>query len=114
MAKEKKELNIQIGSRIKQAREHAGITQERMAELIGVSVQYTSDLERGKVGASVGTIIRISQCLHTSTDFLLLGHQTKELPPTILHQLSQMTDRQIQIAIDVLDSLIRAFHLKEP
>lgn len=58
MSTEKKPLNVQIGARIKQAREQAHVTQERLAEQIEVSVQYISDLERGKVGASVSTVIK--------------------------------------------------------
>ena len=50
---QKKEINIQIGERIKEARQKAEYTQEKLAEAINVSVQYVSDLERGKVGASV-------------------------------------------------------------
>ena len=57
--KAKKELNIQIGSRVKTARETMRYTQENLAERIDVSVQYISDLERGVVGASLPTIIKL-------------------------------------------------------
>lgn len=67
--KAKKELNIQIGSRVKTARETMRYTQENLAERIDVSVQYISDLERGVVGASLPTIIKLCQVLHTSSDF---------------------------------------------
>lgn len=50
---EKKEENIQIGIRIKQVREAAGLTQERLAELLDVTAQYISGVERGAVGLSV-------------------------------------------------------------
>ena len=59
--KAKKELNIQIGSRVKTARETMRYTQENLAERIDVSVQYISDLERGVVGASLPTIIKLCQ-----------------------------------------------------
>lgn len=54
---EKKEINVEIGRRIKLAREKIGYTQEKFAEKIDRSVQYVSDLERGKVGASIQTPI---------------------------------------------------------
>ena len=73
--KAKKELNIQIGSRVKTARETMRYTQENLAERIDVSVQYISDLERGVVGASLPTIIKLCQVLHTSSDFLLMGKE---------------------------------------
>lgn len=71
--KVKKELNIQIGKRIHSMREQRSLTQEKLAELLDVSVQYVSDLERGVVGASLKTIIKISEILDISTDYLLKG-----------------------------------------
>lgn len=73
MPASKKPLNVEIGARIKAAREQAHLTQEKLAEAVGVSVQYVSDLERGRVGASVATVIRLSQTLQVSCDHLLLG-----------------------------------------
>ena len=50
---DKKEENVQIGARVKQAREAAGLTQERLAELVDVTAQFLSGVERGAVGLSV-------------------------------------------------------------
>lgn len=75
MQPRKKPLNIEIGARVKAAREQARLTQEKLAESVGVSVQYISDLERGKVGASVQTIIRIASVLHTCCDYILPGQR---------------------------------------
>ena len=46
---EKKEENIQIGMRVKQAREAARLTQERLAELLDVTAQYISEIGRAHV-----------------------------------------------------------------
>ena len=40
--KKKKPINVEIGTRIQQAREAAGLTQERFAELIGLGVKHVS------------------------------------------------------------------------
>ena len=58
--KERKELYIKIGERIKHSREIAGYTQEKLADLTDVSIQYISDLERGIVGTSIPKIEFIS------------------------------------------------------
>ena len=71
--KENLELFKQIGPRIKASRKASGYTQEKLSELIGVSVQYVSDLERGVVGTSIPTLIRICNVLHVTSDYLLLG-----------------------------------------
>lgn len=70
---DKKLENIQIGSRVKQARESAGLTQERLAELTDVTAQYLSGVERGTVGLSVPMVLRLCSILHISSDFLLFG-----------------------------------------
>ncbi|MBS6534030.1 MAG: helix-turn-helix transcriptional regulator [Oscillospiraceae bacterium] len=67
--------NIEIGGRIRSAREALGMTRDEFAEAVGISSQFASDLERGRMGASVETICRICQVLGITTDQLLLGGQ---------------------------------------
>lgn len=67
--------NIEIGGRIRSARETHGMTRDEFAEAVGISSQLASDLERGRMGASVETICRICQVLGITTDQLLLGRQ---------------------------------------
>ena len=52
--KEKKPINLEIGQNVKQIRENAGLTQERLAELIGLGVKHLSAIECGAVGVSAG------------------------------------------------------------
>lgn len=108
--RERKELNVQIGDRIKRARENAGMTQERLASYIDVSVQYVSDLERGVVGASVKTIIKIATILKVSCDFLLLGKETgDESPGHIVHRMNHLEPSQQKILDEIVNLTIRAF-----
>ena len=41
----RKDLNVCMGERIRQARNAAGYTQEKLAEMIDVTIQYISDLD---------------------------------------------------------------------
>lgn len=63
-----------IGSNIRTARMRAALTQEEMSERIGVTPQYLSELERGLVGTSIPTLIRICTDLNVSADFILFGN----------------------------------------
>ena len=54
-----KPSNVEIGARIRAAREAAALTRERFAELTGISAQFAADLERGRTGASLETISRM-------------------------------------------------------
>lgn len=53
---EKKQINVEIGARIKAEREKAGLTQERFSELIGLGTKSVSAFERGAVGISFVTL----------------------------------------------------------
>lgn len=70
---QKKELNIQMGSRIRKARLQAGLTQEAFAELLHLGPKHISAMERGTVGLFMETLQNICQVLHVSADTLLFG-----------------------------------------
>ena len=52
-----------FGIRIKYFRMLRGMTQEALAEQIGMSTRYVSDIENGKVNVTLKTINKISQSL---------------------------------------------------
>ena len=81
---EKKTENVQIGMRVKQAREIAGLTQERLAELLDVTAQYISGVERGAVGLSVPILLQLCSVLLVSCDFILLGDANNSTYPAWL------------------------------
>jgi transcriptional regulator with XRE-family HTH domain len=60
-----------LGKRIKQARENRKLTQEKLAEIIGVSTVYVSHLEIGSKLPSLETLVKISNSLDISVDYLL-------------------------------------------
>lgn len=70
---QKKELHVQMGSRIRKARLQAVLTQEAFAELLNLGPKHISAMERGTVGLSMETLQNICQVLHVSADTLLFG-----------------------------------------
>lgn len=62
-----------VGQNIKAARLAAGITQECLAELVGVHWQTISGIERGRYPFAVTSFVRIAQHLGVSADSLLEG-----------------------------------------
>ena len=77
-----------IGKRIKAERQKNGLTQEALAERIEVSAHYVYELERGLKAMSVPILIRISEVLHTSTDYLLFGEASG---PQAMDRLATLT-----------------------
>lgn len=62
-------------TRIRKAREDAGYTRERFAELLDVSVSYMAEVERGRTGVSVKMLVKICDVLGLSADYVLFGEQ---------------------------------------
>lgn len=106
MKEERRLLNEEIGDRIRQSREDARLTQERLAEIVGVSVQYVSDLERGVSGASVFTLSKICRCLNASCDYILMG---REANSDLLHMIE--FDRLLRLSPDKQRALVNIMNI---
>lgn len=66
------ELNFKaIGKRIKIARIRANLTQETVAEKIGITPQHVSNIETGNSSVSLTTLVAIANLLGVSIDELL-------------------------------------------
>lgn len=63
-------FNKSIGKNIKLARIKAKYTQEELAEEIGISARYVSQLERGLAFGSANTIVSICKVLNIDSNFL--------------------------------------------
>ena len=104
-----KDTLIGIGGRIKSAREAAELTQEKLADLIDVSVQFISDLERGKSGLSVETLIKTCSVLQVSSDYILFEKLDKNIRYDFLMRLEGLSsdalvlmERQVNLMVDAL------------
>ena len=64
-----------IGSKIKAARLEKKLTQEQVAELLGVSRQTISNWENEKSYPDIISVIKMSECYDVSLDYLLKGEQ---------------------------------------
>lgn len=62
---------VQLGKRVRIRRNILELTQEELAERIGVSTSFIGHIERGSRKLSVETLYAICKALETSADFLL-------------------------------------------
>ena len=60
-----------IGTRIKAGRVTAGLTQERLAEKVGISSTYLSAIECNEKDPKLATFIKIANAIGASADDLL-------------------------------------------
>lgn len=71
-------FQIEMGTRMKAARKELHLTQEDMADKLGVSVKHYSGIERGVAGISLETLVNISNILNISLDYLVKGNAMSE------------------------------------
>lgn len=109
----RKDLNVLVGVNIKREREKAGFTQDQFSELLGIGSKSLSSVERGVVGVSLTTLLRICDILHISANVLLYEPSQKNDTDGITLQLKRLSPEQFEIASVVMRNLIKAFSLEK-
>ena len=84
-----------IGNRIFTLRTNAKLSQEKLAEKLGVSHRHLGNLERGSSNGSVKILIDIAEYFHVSMDYLLLGRDPSR----------DQFQNELQAAIDHLEKI---------
>ena len=62
---------LTMGDRIREARKQKALTQEQLAELLDVSVEFVSHIERGSRLPSMQVFIKLIEVLGVSADYIL-------------------------------------------
>lgn len=60
---------IEVGNRVFQLRKTLGLTQEKLAELADISVQFLVQIEHGQKTMKIGTLRKLCSALSVSADF---------------------------------------------
>ena len=111
--RQKKAINVEVGSRIREAREAAGLTQERFAELIGISPQNVSCVERGLAGVSLTVLRRMCEILRVSSDLLLMGDLGDNDVETLAARLRQLPPEQFRVVQEILNRVLELTSLTQ-
>ena len=85
---------ISIGKRIQNRRKQLMFTQERLAEMMNVSIQMVSNLERGNKAIRIDNLINLSQILDISTDYILTGKATADDIGVLTSHISQLSAKE--------------------
>ncbi len=105
----------QIGKQIKIARITVGVTQEYLAEKLGISSVHMSNIERGTTKVGLSVIVGISKALGVSLDVLLCNEvgmpcQRAILNNNIAKLLDNCSAKELLIVSDIVESTITALH----
>lgn len=69
-----------LGRRVQERRVDRGLSQERLAEMVDVSVTYIGAIENARKHPSLTTLVNIANALETTPDFLLSGSLHYDIP----------------------------------
>lgn len=92
-----------IGKRIHQLRKTHGLTQEKLAEELDITIKHVSSVERGLSSLSLEKIIELSQILDCTLDYLILGQDNSntlaKIPTSIINILNSDNDDEIDLLL---------------
>ncbi len=102
----------EIGQRIRKIRKSRNISQERLAEQVGISVTHMSHIETGNTKLSLQVLVDLANALEVGTDDLLYPQVSKDRNISmeeIAQLLSGCTTVQLKVIEDVIKAMKIAF-----
>lgn len=89
-----------IGKRIQVLRQESGLTQEALADGLGVSAGHLNKIEKGTKGTSMDLLIDITEFFNVSSDYILFGkrNDSKEIIESIHLVIGQLREIEKKIS----------------
>lgn len=94
-----------IGQRIRKFRKINALSQEALAEKVGISTTHMSHIETGNTKLSLAVLVNLSLALGVSTDDLLFGQppvNKNTLMNKTVEILENCTPQELTIIIDII------------
>lgn len=105
------QLLAEMGNRLVERRKQRGLTQEKVAELAGVTPQMISTAERGEKALRPENIVKICRALDISTDYLLTGKTLHDVT-MITSKIAPLPPEQFRRLETIIDIFINAIQEK--
>ncbi|MBE7064405.1 MAG: helix-turn-helix transcriptional regulator [Ruminococcaceae bacterium] len=99
-----------IGQRVKQKRKAVGLTQEKLAEELSVTVGYVSQIESGRVKVNLEMLGKIAAVLNCDVGYLVSGtasEQSTYLSTEFQKRFDRMNSDDKRLLLDFADMLIK-------
>ena len=97
-----------MGLRIAERRKAMQLTQEKLAEKMGISLQSVSNIELGKKGIRPENLANLCVHLDTTADYILFGKRSTTQMKDIVAKLSCLSTEEYSI----VESLIKLLNKK--
>ena len=107
----------EIGQRIRKIRKANNLSQEQLAEKVGISTTHMSHIETGNTKLSLSVFVDIARVLSVQTDELL--YDTSQINKTAVKQevsdiIDSCSENEACILLDILKASQIALHKHNP
>lgn len=82
-----------FGERLRKRRIALGVTQESVADQVGITLRWYQRIERGENTVSIDTLLALSRVLSVSIDYLMFGELANSLNNPYADIVSKITDK---------------------
>lgn len=96
---------IEMGKRIAGRRKELQLTQEKVAERMGISLQSVSCIELGKKAIRPDNLVNLCMALNTTADYILTGAKPPDQLSAIARELSALSDEDYKMVEDFIHRL---------
>lgn len=93
----------EMGERIYRRRKSLKLTQEELAEKLGVSTQMISNLELGKKAIRPENLAKLSVALNISSDYVLFGRDKRSPAESLFEQLLTLSADELNIITSMVN-----------
>ena len=93
----------EMGERIYRRRKSLKLTQEELAEKLGVSTQMISNLELGKKAVRPENLAKLSVALNVSSDYVLFGSGKISPAESLYEQLLNLNAEDLNIITSMVN-----------
>ena len=101
----------EIGDRVRQARLAKRMSQMDLAEAVGMSVSFISNIEVGKQSMNIRALIAISDVLNVSADWLLRSSTESDVTiDEILKELENCTPKEREVILKLVQTMKDSIH----
>lgn len=97
-----------MGIRIAQSRKALNMTQEQLAEKMGVSLQTVSCIELGKKAIRPENLANLCSHLGITADYVLYGKRSEGQMSTLTEKLSTLTPDEYQAVRNIVELFHRS------
>lgn len=91
-----------VGKRISDLRKSYGYTQEKLAEMAEISIQFLIQIEHGKKTMKIGTLRKLAAALSVSSDYIINGTDAYSENAEINGLLSTLSEDNKALAAKLL------------